>query len=72
MLGPENDREREVLSKLDIEKILPRPLDIKRLEELEKPMNLEEDDIFEVARKRGQRLTDMDELKIGSASYRNG
>jgi len=69
MLDPENDREKQVLDKLNMEKVLPRPYNADLIKELQQPMNMDEDDIFEVARRRGQRLSEMQELRTDGTGF---
>jgi hypothetical protein len=50
IMEPENEREKEVLDKLDIDKLVPRPYNIELLNSKETPKNIEEMDIFDLAR----------------------
>ena len=53
-MEPENTREREVLDKLKLEKVLPNPYKYDLLNDPD--LNEEDMDIFDLARRKGKKL----------------
>ena len=57
-MEPENEREKEVLDKLELEKVLPLPEVVLAPIEEQKTL-FEESDIFDLASKRGVNVSDV-------------